>query len=139
MLKGNLLILLICRCIWQFSAAIPRPYLPLYIVELGGNAGTVGQVYALSSMGGIFLYPLGGYLADRKGRVKLVGTATYLFGASFLLFVFAWDWKVLALASFMQNLVLFYMPALYALTADSVSTERAGVGFALLLAIPGAF
>ncbi len=138
MLKGNMLIILICRCIWQFSTAIPRPYLSLYVLELGGDAGTVGQIYALSSIAGIFFYPVGGYIADHQGRVKLVGAATYLYGASFLLFVFAWDWTILAFASFLQNLVLFYVPALYALTADSVPEERSGTGFALLLAIPGA-
>lgn len=138
MLKGNMLIILICRCIWQFSTAIPRPYLSLYVLALGGDAGTVGQVYALSSIAGIFFYPVGGYIADHQGRVKLVGAATYLYAASFLLFVFAWDWTILAFASFLQNLVLFYVPALYALTADSVPKERSGTGFALLLAIPGA-
>ena len=138
MLKGNMLIILICRCIWQFSTAIPRPYLSLYVLALGGDVGTVGQVYALASIAGIFLYPVGGYIADHQGRVKLVGAATYLYGASFLLFVFAWDWTILAFASFLQNFVLFYVPALYALTADSVPKERSGTGFALLLAIPGA-
>jgi len=97
----------------------------------------VGHIYALSSIAGIFFYPVGGYIADHQGRVKLVGAATYLFGASFLLFVFAWDWTVLAFASFLQNFVLFYLPALYVLTADSVPKDRSGTGFALLLAIPG--
>jgi len=137
-LRGNLLILVVCRCIWMFTTSIPRPYLPLYIRELGGTAATVGLVNSLASLAGLFLYPLGGYIADSRGRVKLVGAATFLYAISFLPFAFSPSWEWLAVASFFQNLVLFYSPVLTAIQADSMPPGQRGTGFAIALAIPGA-
>ena len=137
-LRGNLLILVVCRCIWMFTTSIPRPYLSLYIRELGGTSATVGLVNSLASLAGLFLYPLGGYIADSRGRVKLVGMATFLYAISFLLFAFAPSWEGLAVASFFQNLVLFYSPVLTAIQADSMPPGQRGTGFAIALAIPGA-
>jgi len=138
LLQGNFLVLLISRCLWQLSSAIPRPYLPLYVEALGGTAGDVGLVYSLASIGGIFLYPLGGYIADLAGRVKLVGIMTFVFSVSFLPFIFATDWIILAVGTFLQNMLLFYVPALYALEADSIPRESRGTALATMLAIPGA-
>ncbi len=137
-LRGNLLILVVCRCIWMFTTSIPRPYLPLYIRELGGTAAAVGLVNSLASLAGLFLYPLGGYIADSRGRVKLVGAATFLYAISFLPFAFSPSWEGLAAASFFQNLVLFYSPVLTAIQADSMPPGQRGTGFAIALAIPGA-
>ena len=137
-LRGNLLILVVCRCIWMFTTSIPRPYLPLYVRELGGTAATVGIVNSLASLAGLFLYPLGGYIADSRGRVKLVGAATFLYAISFLPFAFAPSWEAIAAASFFQNLVLFYSPVLTVIQADSMPPGQRGTGFAIALAIPGA-
>lgn len=122
----------------MFTTSIPRPYLPLYIRELGGTSAAVGLVNSLSSLAGLFLYPLGGYIADSRGRVKLVGAATFLYAISFLPFAFSPSWEWLAAASFFQNLVLFYAPILTAIQADSMPPGQRGTGFAIALAIPGA-
>jgi len=137
-LRGNLLILVVCRCIWMFTTSIPRPYLSLYIRELGGTSATVGLVNSMASLAGLFLYPLGGYIADSRGRVKLVGAATFLYAISFLPFAFAPSWEAIAVASFFQNLVLFYSPVLTAIQSDSMPPGQRGTGFAIALAIPGA-
>jgi len=137
-LRGNLLILVVCRCIWMFTTSIPRPYLPFYIRELGGTSATVGLVNSMASLAGLFLYPLGGYIADSRGRVKLVGAATFLYAISFLPFAFAASWEAIAAASFFQNLVLFYSSVLTAIQSDSMPPGQRGTGFAIALAIPGA-
>lgn len=138
MLKGNLFWLVICQCIWQFTTNIPRPYLPLYIEELGGTPADIGLVNSLSAIAGLFLYPLGGYIADKSGRVKLISLATFLYAISFIPFAFAPNWKWLAFASFFQNLVLFYSPILMVLMADSMRVGRRGEGFALAISLPAA-
>ncbi|MGQ9680627.1 MAG: MFS transporter [Candidatus Bathyarchaeia archaeon] len=138
MLKGNLFWLVICQCIWQFTTNIPRPYLPLYIEELGGTPADIGLVNSLSAIAGLFLYPLGGYIADKSGRVKLISLATFLYAISFIPFAFAPNWKWLAFASFFQNLVLFYSPILIVLMADSMRVGRRGEGFALAISLPAA-
>ncbi len=138
MLRGNLFWLVICQCIWQFTTNIPRPYLPLYIENLGGSPADIGIVNSAAAIAGLFLYPLGGYIADKSGRVKLVALATFGYAFSFLPFAFAPTWKWLALASFFQNLVLFYAPILTVLMADSMKAGSRGQGFAIAISLPAA-
>jgi MFS family permease len=47
----------------------------------------------VNALGGLFLYPVGGYIADKSGRARLVGLATFLYASSFLLFIFALSWQ----------------------------------------------
>ncbi len=138
MLRGNLFWLVICQCIWQFTTNIPRPYLPLYIENLGGTPANIGMVNSASAIAGLFLYPLGGYIADKSGRVKLVSLATFGYAFSFIPFAFAPHWEWLAVASFFQNLVLFYAPILTVLMADSMKVGHRGQGFALAISLPAA-
>ena len=138
MLRGNLFWLVICQCIWQFTTNIPRPYLPLYIENLGGSPSDIGLVNSASAIAGLFLYPLGGYIADKSGRVKLISLATFGYAFSFLPFAYAPHWEWLAFASFFQNLVLFYAPILTVLMADSMRAGSRGQGFALAISLPAA-
>jgi len=114
------------------------PFFPLYIEALGGSATEIGLVYALGGLAGLILYPVGGYIADHRGRVKLVSIATYLFALSFIPFIIAQNWVMLAVGYFTQQLVLFYMPAVNAIMADSLPVHRRGIGFATITAIPQA-
>ena len=138
MLRGNLLWLVVCQCIWQFTTNIPSPYLPLYIQRLGGSPVDIGFVKSASALAGLFLYPLGGYIADKQGRVRLVSIATIVYAFSFIPFAYAPNWETLAIASFFQNLVLFYAPILTVLQADSMPVGQRGQGFAVALSIPSA-
>jgi MFS family permease len=114
------------------------PFFPLYIEALGGSATEIGLVYALGGLAGLILYPIGGYIADHRGRVKLVSIATYLYALSFIPFIIAQNWVMLAVGYFTQQLVLFYMPAVNAIMADSLPVHRRGIGFATITAIPQA-
>jgi len=138
MLRGNLFWLVVCQCIWQFTTNIPRPYLSLYIQNLGGTPTDIGFVNSASAIAGLFLYPLGGYIADKSGRVKLVSIATFGYALSFIPFAYAPSWEWLAFASFFQNLVLFYAPILTVLMADSMKVGSRGQGFALAISLPAA-
>jgi MFS family permease len=138
LLRGNLLWLVVCQCIWQFTTNIPSPYLPLYIVKVGGSPIDIGFVKSASALAGLFLYPMGGYIADKQGRVRLVSIATIIYAFSFIPFAYAPNWETLAFASFFQNLVLFYAPILTVLQADSMPVGMRGQGFAIALSIPSA-
>ena len=137
-LRGNLFWLVVCQCVWQFTTNIPSPYLPLYIQSLGGSPADIGLVRSAAAIAGLFLYPLGGYIADKQGRVKLVSVATVVYAFSFIPFAFAPNWETLAVASFLQNLVLFYSPILTVLQADSMPAGMRGQGFAVAISVPGA-
>jgi MFS transporter, FSR family, fosmidomycin resistance protein len=48
-------------------------FIPLYLVDhFGYNKETVGVFYALTYSAGLWVSPLGGYLSDRLGRVRVV-------------------------------------------------------------------
>ena len=138
LMKGNVLVLTVSRILWSMSDALVLPYLSLYILALGGDKPTIGWVNAMGSLAACVLYPLGGYIADKAGRARFVGVSTLLYVTSFLIFAFAPSWEWVALAVTYQNVVLFYMPALNAIMADSIPVGARGRLYALTIAIPNA-
>ena len=138
-MQGNVLILTICSSLWRISIDIIWPYLSLYVIALGGEYETVGQVMAIGNIASMLLYPLGGYIADYQGRIKVMGYMTYVYSLTFLIFVFTASWQWIAIGLFIQSLVTFYIPAMQALMADSIPADKRGIGFAATMAIPGAF
>ena len=72
------------------------------------------------------------------GRAKLVGYATLLYASSFLIYAFAPSWEWIAVAISVQQLVLFYMPALNAIMADSIPPGARGKILSLTISIPEA-
>ncbi len=136
-LTGNIRVLVICRVLWSFSTSIVYPFFSLYILALGGTPAQVGIINSLGIISGMFLYPVGGYIADKMGRVKLVGFSTYAYALSHILFVFATNWQAVAVGQFLSHLFLFYSPAMNALQADSLPPDVRGRGFATIMAIPG--
>jgi len=138
LMKGNVLVLTVSRILWSMSDALVLPYLSLYILALGGDKPTIGWVNAMGSLAACLLYPIGGYIADKAGRARFVGVSTLLYVSSFLIFAFAPSWEWVALAVTYQNVVLFYMPALNAIMADSIPVGARGRLYALTIAIPNA-
>ena len=135
-ITGNIRVLVVCRMLWSFSTSIVYPFFSLYILALGGTPTQVGLINSLGIIAGMFLYPVGGYIADKMGRVKLVGFSTYAYAICHIPFIFAKDWRALAVGQFFSHLFLFYSPALNALQADSLPPGVRGRGFATMMAIP---
>jgi MFS family permease len=136
-ITGNIrVVLVVCRVLWSFSTSIVYPFFSLYILALGGTPAQVGLINSLGIIAGMFLYPVGGYIADKMGRVKLVGFSTYAYAICHIPFIFAKDWRALAAGQFFSHIFLFYSPALNALQADSLPPGVRGRGFATMMAIP---
>ena len=138
LMKGNILVLTVSRIVWSLSSSIVWPYQSLFIQDLGGSKPIIGLITALGNFTGMLFYPLGGYIADKSGRAKLVGYATLLFASSFLIYAFAPSWEWIAVAISVQQLVLFYMPALNAIMADSIPPGARGKILSLTISIPEA-
>jgi MFS family permease len=138
-LKGNALVMTVCECIWRSTVDIVVPFVSLYVLELGGNYQTIGFIISGASLASMILYPLGGYIADYQGRIKLIGYMTFMYAFAFLVTGLGESWQWLALGMFMQNLTTFYWPAIQALMADSIPPGQRGLGFATVEAIPAAF
>lgn len=138
-MKGNVLVLTVCSSLWRISVDIVWSYIGLYVIKLGGLYATVGLVTALGNFASMLLYPLGGYIADYQGRIKVMAYMTYAYSLTFLIYVFTNSWQWVAVAMFMSSLVTFYLPAMQALMADSIPADKRGVGFSATMAIPTAF
>ena len=138
-MKGNVLVMTICECIWRATVDIIWPFLPLYVIELGGSYETIGIIMAVGNAASLILYPVGGFIADYQGRIKLISTMTFVYGIGFLINGFTNTWQLLAVGMFVQSLVTFYFPARQALIADSIPPVKRGIGFATTVAIPSAF
>jgi MFS family permease len=135
-LRGNVLIITITIILYRFVFASTAPYFSLYILALGGSPSVIGLTMSLGGLAGMLLYPIGGYIADHRGRVKIVGLTTFFYAATFLLYSFAMDWMWIMAGQFTSQLTLFYIPAMNAIMADSMPREQRGTGFAITSAIP---
>ena len=138
-MRGNILVMTVCECVWRSTIDIIWPFLSLYVLSLGGSYQTVGQIMAIGNLAALIFYPLGGYIADYQGRIKLIAYMTFAYGVAFLIPAFTSTWQWLAVGMFVQNIVTFYFPARQALIADSIPPEQRGIGFAATIAIPSAF
>jgi DHA1 family multidrug resistance protein-like MFS transporter len=123
---------------WSMSGAIAWPYQSLYIIALGGSKPIIGLINSIAAFASILLFPIGGYIADKAGRVKFVGIATFIYTVGFIPFIFASSWELLAFGVIFQQVVVFYVPALLAITADSVPTGARGKIYSLTLILPQA-
>ncbi len=138
-MRGNVLVMTVCECVWRSSIDIIWPFMPLYVLSLGGEYETIGVIMSIGNLASLILYPLGGYVADYQGRIKLISYMTFAYACGFLIPAFTNSWQWLAVGMFVQSLVTFYFPARQALIADSLPPEQRGVGFAATMAIPSAF
>jgi len=136
LIPRNVLVLTLSRVIWSMSDTNIDNFLTPYIVALGGGATVIGLINAMGSLAAMFFYPVGGYIADKSGRVRLVVVATLLYTSSFLFYGFARDWRWIAVGMIYQNLVLFYVPALFAIMADSMPIGTRGKLYAFNFALP---
>ena len=135
--RGNVLVLTISASLGMFSRNMVFPYVPLYILSLGGNPEEVGIAYALGPLGGLLMFPIAGYLADRMNRAILIAAAGYFSAAMLLINAVAPTWEWVAAARLLQGLAVFHFPASSAIIADSLPPGHRGRGMATTAALAG--
>jgi len=132
------LVLTITQILGFFSRGAVFPYASLYVLALGGTTESVGLINSLRPLANLLIVPIAGFLADRRGRVKLIAVATYLSAFTYLFYILANQWLILAVGNFIGGMIVFHFPAQSALMADSLPPKQRGIGFATYSAIPGA-
>ena len=84
----NFTMMIIGQIISLFGNAILRFALPLYVLDATGNAAIFGGILALSMIPTVLLSPIGGVIADRFPRQRIMYVldfATAALVAAFLL------------------------------------------------------
>ena len=109
-MKGNLLVFTLGDVLRQLSMFITFPFFSLYVQALGGSIVDIGIVNSLRALSGLLIYPIAGYVSDRYSRIKVIVATVYFVSPIWLLYAFAWDWRALAVANFVQGLMTFYFP-----------------------------
>ncbi|SET35024.1 Na+/melibiose symporter [Natronincola peptidivorans] len=83
-LNKNLLLLLLGRFVSDTGNSLQMVIMPLYIIDVGGSAATVGLFAFLSLVPALIVYPIAGVLGDRLNR-KIIMVATDLASAVVIL------------------------------------------------------
>lgn len=125
--------------VMNFAAAVPLTYYSLFVLALGGSPFVIGimefvQFLALASV----QFP-GGYLADKRGRKSLVVNLTIAMALANVFCVLAPSWPFVLLGLLLQSVFLgSLVPRLQAITADSIPSEKRGMGFSLIMLVNNA-
>jgi len=135
-IRGNLLTLIISWLFIYFVFSIVSPFEALYIEGLGAPPIIIGFIGSVgAAMLSLARIP-GAYIADKYGRKQIIVTMTFSIAFSYLLYIFAPDWRFVLMGMVVSNLSLIYQPALQAIHADSIPPAKRGMGFAASNVIP---
>jgi MFS family permease len=138
-MHGNIGVFTITDLLGNFARSMVFPYVSLYILALGGTTAQIGFIRSLAPLAGLLMFPIGGYLADKTSRVRLIVLANSLSVIIVLLYAFSPNWQVFAFETLLQGFAVFQFPARSALIADSLSPKDRGKGIASMNSISSVF
>jgi MFS family permease len=136
-LKGNVLILTLGTVMRQLSLFMTFPFFSLYVRALGGSMVDIGVVNAFRPLAAMFIYPIAGVFAGKYNRMKILVYTGLLNAVLYGVYMLAPDWRYLAVANFLNGILVFRFPASSSLLADSMNPRLRGSGFAAISALPG--
>jgi MFS family permease len=119
----------------DIAGEMPTPNYQYYVQALGGTGIALGIIGFVGLIALAAVQFPGGFLADKYGRKWLISTMTFGLAICFLFYALAPSWHFILLGAVIQNLCLIYQPALFAMVSDSLSPERRGMGFSIIMLI----
>lgn len=135
-MRGNLLTLIVSWLFVFFTFSMTSSFESPFFTKLGAPPLVIGLMGSAGALVlGLVRIP-GAVIADRYGRRQIIVMMTFSIAFSFLFYIFAPDWRFVLIGMIISNLSLIYQPALDAILADSVPSEKRGMGFAAVNVIP---
>lgn len=135
----NIAVLTFRQITGQISRSMVFPYASLLILAVGGDSSQIGIINSLRPLAGLIVFPIAGYLTDKKGRVKLMIIAGIISAISSLLFVFAPNWHWIAIAAIIHGFSLFEFPPSSAILAENLEPRHRGLGIATMSGLASFF
>jgi MFS family permease len=136
-IRGNLGVMIVTTGLWTVAGNLTTPFFALYVLELGGSYVNIGEIFALGAVFRVIPGFLGGYLADKMGRKKIVYTMTYLLASLALIRAFAPSYGWLVVAAVLEAVFMgFRQPSMSSIIGDSTDPENRAMGYALLMVGP---
>jgi ENTS family enterobactin (siderophore) exporter len=128
-LPRDLKLIFSAHLLWTFGEGLYFFILPVYVIELGGTGMEIGFLYSFMFLVYTLSVLLGGFLADRFDRKKLI-IYIFMFGSlSSLIYSFATEWWHLIPAMLVYSLATIGGPAEDSYIAALVSKERMARAF----------
>lgn len=122
----------------DFATELPGTYYSLYVLKLGATETILGMIGFASFLVLASVQFPGGYLADKFGRKWLISSMTFGVALCYIFYAIAPSWQFILIGTVLMSLCLIYQPALMAMIADSVPSERRGMGFGIVMLITSA-
>jgi MFS family permease len=128
-LPRDLKLIFFAHLLWTFGEGLYFFILPVYVMELGGTGMEIGFLYSFMFLVYTLSVLLGGFLADRFDRKKLI-IYIFMFGSlSSLIYSFATEWWHLVPAMLVYSLATIGGPAEDSYIAALVSREKMARAF----------
>ena len=86
-INKNILLLLFGRFISDTGSTMQMVVIPLYIIDIGGSASTIGVFSFLSLMPAMLILPFAGVIGDRNNRKKIMISADIISALAILVLV----------------------------------------------------
>lgn len=138
-IKGNYATLVVSWILIDFAMELPATYYSLYVLKLGATETILGMIGLFSFLALASMQFPGGYLADKFGRKWIVSTMTFGVALSYVFYAVAPSWHFILVGAILMSFFnSIYQPALMAMIADSVPSERRGMGFSIIMLITSA-
>jgi len=135
-IRGNYLLLVLSWILMDFALELPAIfYGPYVIYDLQGTPVILGLIGFTSLIVQALVQFPGGYLADKHGRKWLISTMTIGVGIAYIFYAVAPTWHWILIGAVIASFCLIYQPALWALTGDSTTSEKRGMGFSIITLI----
>jgi len=134
--RGNLLVLIVSYTLFNTLGSISSPFQSLYTRALGASPLILGLMSSLGSILIAIARVPGSYIADRYGRRTVIAIFTFGGISSYIFYALAPDWRLILLGIVISSLSHIYLPALEAIEADSIPSERRGIGYSAINIIP---
>jgi len=132
-LNRDLWIIFLSNTLLSFGDGLYFYVWPLYIRDLGGTPGDVGIIYSVLGLASALTPLLGGFLADKYDRKKLMILAFLIWVPVPLMFSLANNWSQLILPSLLYGCFIGG-PAASAYVATSAKKEKMAITFTTISA-----
>lgn len=97
-LNINFTLFLLGRMVSDIGTSIQMMIMPLYIIDAGGSAVTIGIFSFLSLLPALLVYPFAGVLGDRVNRKTIMVATDYISGGVILLLGFLSYWGAMRIS-----------------------------------------
>lgn len=136
--RGNIGVIAGSTAVNGFGTALVSTYIAKYFVGIGGDPFELGIMTSLSAIIQLLVFFLGGHIADRYGRRRVIVLAAFYAILFPMLYVLIRDWRIFLVASVMGAFASLSSPAVHATVADSISPEKRTTGIATLQVVSSA-